>query len=256
MLKELLNLSGKNALVTGGGQGIGKAIAMGLAEFGANVIIQYHSNHEKAGQTIKELEKFGVKTGSIAANLANGDSIELIHDYCQSALGNIDILVLNASIQIRKYWEEITLEEFEEQINVNLRSSIFLTKRFVPYMRSKEWGRIITIGSVQQRKPHPLMTVYSATKSALENLTISLAPDLAKNGITINNVAPGAIRTGRNEKVLSDKTYYNKVIEQIPLKKIGEPVDCTGICVLLASEAGGYLTGENIYVDGGMGLAT
>ena len=255
-LKSLFDLKDKNVLVTGGSQGIGKAIAKGMAEFGANVIIHYNSNHSKAIETLDELNSLGNKTGSIAANLTETGSEETIYEYCVSAFGHIDILVLNASIQFRKDWQKISNEEFEQQINANFRSSLFLIQKFVPPMRDKNWGRVIIIGSVQQRRPHAAMTVYSATKSALENVVISLAPDLAKNQITINNVAPGAILTGRNEKVLSDNDYHQLVINKIPLGWVGNPVDCAGICVLLASDAGKYITGENIYVDGGMGLAT
>lgn len=255
-IHDLMNLKGRNALVTGGSQGIGKAIALGLAEYGANVIIHYHSNHEVANQTLEALQSFPIQSGAVAANLAQRESIGKISEYCHATLGHIDILVLNASIQHRRYWQDITYEEFEEQVNVNLRSTLFLIQQFVPPMRENSWGRVITIGSVQQQRPHPEMTVYSATKSAMENLVISLAPDLASDRITINNIAPGAIRTGRNEKVLQDKAYYNKVIQHIPLKEVGEPVDCAGICVLLASEAGRYFTGENIFVDGGMRLPT
>lgn len=255
-LKSLLDLKNRNVLVTGGSQGIGKAIAKGMAEFGANVVIHYHSNHHKANETLDELNPLGIKTGSIAANLGEAGSEETIYEYCVSAFGHIDILVLNASIQFRDEWEKITNEAFEEQINVNLRSSLLLIQKFAPPMLKKNWGRVITIGSVQQRRPHAAMTVYSATKSALANMVISLAPDLAKNQVTINNVAPGAILTGRNEKVLSDIGYHQSVINKIPLGWVGNPVDCAGICVLLASDAGKYITGENIYVDGGMGLPT
>jgi NAD(P)-dependent dehydrogenase (short-subunit alcohol dehydrogenase family) len=121
-------------------------------------------------------------------------------------------------------------------------------------MQGRRWGRILTIGSVQQVRPHPAMLVYSATKSALVNLVRNLAPQLAPDGITVNNLAPGAIVTGRNEQVLADETYRRQVLAKIPAGYIGEPGDCAGLAVLLCSEAGRYITGQDLFVDGGMGL--
>jgi NAD(P)-dependent dehydrogenase (short-subunit alcohol dehydrogenase family) len=121
-------------------------------------------------------------------------------------------------------------------------------------MQRAKWGRILTIGSVQQARPHPEMLVYSATKAALANLVRSLAPQLARDGVTINNLAPGAIATGRNAEVLADEAYLRKVLAKIPLGYVGESHDCAGLAVILCSEAGRYITGQNVFVDGGMSL--
>ena len=175
---------------------------------------------------------------------------------CSSDLGGLDILVLNASVQIRKAWDKITPEEYRKQLDVNLGSSVCLIQQCVPGMRERHWGRILTIGSVQQVRPHPEMLIYSATKSALVNVVRSLAPQLDKDGITINNLAPGAIATGRNEEVLAKPAYREKVLAKIPAGYVGEPQDCAGLAVLLCSEAGRYITGTDYFVDGGMSLLT
>jgi glucose 1-dehydrogenase len=139
-------------------------------------------------------------------------------------------------------------------MDVNFGSCLWLIQRFAPVMQGEKWGRILTIGSVQQVRPHPEMLVYSATKSALVNLVRSLASQLASQGVTINNLAPGAIATGRNEEVLANEDYRKQVLSKIPVGFVGEPQDCAGLALLLCSEAGRYITGQDFYVDGGMSL--
>ncbi|MDR1524884.1 MAG: SDR family NAD(P)-dependent oxidoreductase, partial [Tannerella sp.] len=148
MVKDLFCLKGKTALVTGGGQGIGRAVCLALAEHGANIIINYKSNRDKAEQTQKEVLESGVKSWLWEYNLDSETLKSDYSDFCNRILQYADILVLNASIQIRKAWDEVTLSEFNNQINVNLRTSLELIQHCVPYMEKNRWGRIITLGSV------------------------------------------------------------------------------------------------------------
>lgn len=252
MVKELFNLTGRRALVTGSSQGIGRSIALALAEAGADVVVHCATDIAKAQAVCIEIESLCRGCGIVVADLAEADAATRI----AAQAGDIDILVLNASVQIRKPWDQVTLEEYRRQIDVNLGASIWLIQRFAPAMRARKWGRIVTIGSVQQIRPHPEMLVYSATKAALVNVVNSLAPQFAPDGVTINNLAPGAIATGRNEQVLSNPEYLKKVLTKIPAGFIGEPVDCAGTALLLCSGAGRYVTGQDIFVDGGMGLPT
>lgn len=240
-------LSGKRALITGSGRGIGRAIAIELAKNGADIIVHYLGNVKSAEQVKKQIEALGGSCSIIQADLCKPETLE---GFIRK-IGDVDILVLNASVQYRNQWENISLEEFYDQINCNLLASMLLIQQAVPYMRKKHWGRIITIGSVQEAKPHQDMLVYSASKAAQTNMVKSLAVQLAKDGITVNNVAPGAINTDRNKDVLEDKEYYKKVTDSIPAGFIGEPADCAGIVSLLCSEEGRYITGQSIYVDGG-----
>lgn len=164
---------------------------------------------------------------------------------------DIDALVLNASLQYRNHWEEIPLSEVYEQLNCNFVSSLMLIQAAVPNMKKKGWGRIVTVGSVQEAKPHPDMLIYSASKAAQTNMVKSLSLQLAPFGITVNNMAPGVIYTDRNVEALSDPEYAKKVTASIPVGFYGTPDDCAGTVSLLCSDEGRYITGQSIYVDGG-----
>lgn len=253
-IKNLFNLQGKTALVTGGSQGIGKAISLALAEHGANLIINFRSGKELALQTEKEIKAMGVDCHLLACDLSELNSAKTISSFLKAKNLDVDILVLNASVQFRKPWDEVTPEEFELQVNTNFRSSLFLIQELYPSMQKKKWGRILTVGSVQQVRPHQQMIVYAASKVAQVSMVKSLAPQFAPFGVTINNLAPGAIATGRNEEVLADKEYKSMVESKIPVGYVGEAFDCAPTALLLCSDAGRYITGQDFFIDGGMGL--
>jgi NAD(P)-dependent dehydrogenase (short-subunit alcohol dehydrogenase family) len=254
MIKDLFNLKGKTALVTGGSQGIGKAISLALAEYGANVVINYRSGKDLAEQTEKEITALGVKCNLIQCDLSQLDSAKTINGFLKETHLAVDILVLNASVQIRKTWNEVTPEEYELQLNTNFRASLFLIQELYPAMQQNRWGRILTVGSVQQVRPHHQMIVYAASKMAQVSMIKSLAPQFAPFGVTINNLAPGAIATGRNEEVLADQNYKAVAASKIPVGYVGEASDCASLALLLCSNASRYITGQDMFVDGGMGL--
>lgn len=237
----------KTAFITGSSRGIGKAIAMRLAADGFKVILHgvRESNHIK--RLKHEIEKNGGVADIACADLSDLKATQDLFAYAASA----DVLVLNASIQYRTPWQEITTKACYEQLNCNFVSSMMLIQASVSHMKKAGWGRIITIGSVQEAKPHPDMLVYSASKAAQTNMMKSLSLQLAKDGITVNNVAPGVIYTDRNMEALSDPEYAEKVVSSIPVGFYGEPEDCAGIVSLLCSDEGRYITGQSIYVDGG-----
>lgn len=237
----------KRALVTGSSRGIGRAIAVRLAKDGYEVIIHCAGNTGKAEETKEIIEKNGGKASIIAANLCDTEKTKEL----ARKMGNIDVLVLNASLQYRKHWDEISLEECYEQLNCNFVSSLLLIQAAVPYMKEQGWGRIVTVGSVQEAKPHPDMLIYSASKAAQTNMVQSLSLQLAKDGITVNNMAPGVIYTDRNVEALSDEEYAKKVTSSIPVGFYGKPEDCAGMVSLLCSDEGRYITGQSIYIDGG-----
>ena len=160
MIKELFNLKGKTALVTGGGQGIGRAITLALAEYGADVVINYRSHSKLAEQTAADAEKFGVKAHLWQFDLVRADVGKAWGDFSEANGVPADILVANASMQVRAPYDQVTDEDFEAQINVNLRSTLRLIKEVVPHMSKNHWGRILNIGSVQQARPHKDMCVY------------------------------------------------------------------------------------------------
>jgi len=240
----------KRALVTGSSRGIGKAIALSLAENGYEVIVHCTCNTDKAEETKRLIEEKGGIAKIVQADLRDIAQTESL----AKAVGDVDVLVLNASVQYRTPWQQITIQEAQEQINCNFLSSMVLISTLVRHMQTQGWGRIITIGSVQEAKPHPDMLVYSASKAAQTNMVHSLALQLASSGITVNNVAPGVIYTDRNTQALSDASYAEKVKASIPLGFYGDPTDCAGIVRFLCSESGRYITGQSIYVDGGKGI--
>lgn len=244
------DLSGRKALVTGSSRGIGSAIACELARDGADIVLHYAGDRDSADAMQAQIESFGRVCTVVQADLTDPSSTQGMIDDC----GGVDILVLNASVQYRSPWEAITSDQFYAQINCNLLSSLLLIQQAVPYMRRNRWGRIVTIGSVQEAKPHPDMLVYAASKSAQTAMVKSLALQLAPDRITVNNVAPGVIYTDRNVEALSDPVYAQAVIDTIPMKFYGDKEDCAGIVRLLCSEQGKYMTGQSIYVDGGKGL--
>ena len=240
----------KRALVTGSSRGIGRAIAIALAKDGYEVIVHCAGNVTKAEETKHLIEVHGGVASVLVADLCNTDCVRKLAE----EMGAIDVLVLNASLQIRRPWIEIPLEECYDQLNCNFVASMKLIQAAVPHMKEQKWGRIVTIGSVQEAKPHPDMLVYSASKAAQTNMVQSLSLQLAANGITVNNVAPGVIYTDRNVEALSDVEYAKKVTSSIPVGFYGEPEDCVGIVSLLCSEQGRYITGQSIFVDGGKSI--
>jgi len=237
----------KTAFITGSSRGIGKAIALRLAAEGFRVILHGATESSKLFETKNAVEQIGGR-----AEIAVGDLCDLNATKELSAkVAGADILILNASLQYRTPWREITLDACYEQLNCNFVSSLLLIQAAVPHMQKAGWGRIITIGSVQEAKPHPDMLVYASSKAAQTNMMRSLSLQLAKDGITVNNVAPGVVYTDRNLEALSDPAYAEKVKSSIPVGFYGEPEDCIGIVSLLCSDEGRYITGQSIYVDGG-----
>lgn len=241
----MFDLKGKKALVTGSSQGIGKEIARALADCGAEVYI--HARKSERLETVKEY--VGAKK-TVTADLFDSDCAQKL--YSQTA--DVDILILNASLQIKKQWNDFTEDEFDKHIACNLKSSYFIIQKYIEGMKKNNWGRIVTIGSTNQYNNHPELSIYGVTKVAQMKMVQNIAPLIAPYGITINNIAPGAILTPRNEKILSDEEVYKNVVSSIPLGYIGKPEDIKGAAILLCSEEGRYITGSEIVVDGGMRL--
>lgn len=237
----------KTALITGASRGIGRAIARRLASDGFHVLVHYVSNEEKARSIRDEILASGGSCETVRADLCDLQQTQKLIE----TLPAVDILVLNASVQFRTPWQQITVEEAQKQLNCNFLSSLLLIQATAEHMKANKWGRIITIGSVQEAKPHPDMLIYSASKGAQENMARSLSLQLAGYGITVNNVAPGVIATDRNTAALSDAAYAKIVADSIPAGYYGKPEDLAGILSLLCSEEGRYINGQSIYVDGG-----
>lgn len=248
----MFDLKGKKALVTGSTQGIGFAIAERLALQGAEVTVHGSKSLEKCEKATAEMKANGVTATLTTAvsDLSKPTGADELYE----KVGNVDILVLNASIQYRKKWYEITAEEMETQLQTNFKSSLRLIQLMYQHMKENHWGRIVTIGSVQQYRPHRDMAVYAASKAAQMNLVTNVAKQIAPDGITLNNLSPGVIATPRNADALADPVYSAQVMAGIPAGFAGEAKDCAGAALLLCSEEGRYITGIDLTVDGGMKL--
>ena len=167
-------------------------------------------------------------------------------------LGGLHILINNASIQKSGHWLELGREDIESQVHADFTLPILLCQQVVPLMRSAGWGRIVNVGSIQQKGGNPQMLAYAMSKAALENMTRGLGRDLAGENITVNLIAPGYIDTFRNRDNFQSEADKEKVGRGIPVGRLGQPEDCAGLALLLCSESGSYITGQSIYVDGGL----
>ena len=253
-MSAMFSLNGRAALVTGSSRGIGRAILLAFAGAGADVIAHGVAASDAARSAVAEAAKLGVSAQFLPGDLGAPSGGRLLAETALRHAGKIDILVLNASLQIRKPWQEITPEEYESQMRTNFQSSLEMVQVLAPPMQESGWGRILSIGSVQESTPHPHMVVYAASKAAQTHLMLNLAKQLAPDGVTLNNLAPGVISTDRNVEALADEAYAEKVRSSIPAGIFGQPSDCAGAALLLCSEAGRYITGQNLFVDGGMSL--
>ena len=210
----MADFKGKKVLITGSTQGIGLEIARQFSQCGAVVFINGAASEEKINNVVKSISN----SRPALCDLSNPDCAEILYEIT----GDIDILILNASIQYRKAWDEISDEEFDRQIAVNFKSSLKLIQKYVPYMKEQKWGRVVTVGSVQQAKPHKDMLVYAATKAAQNNMVMNLAKQLASFNITVNNVAPGVIETSRYFDAFADEEYVFTVLAGFPCGHIGK----------------------------------
>lgn len=236
----------KKALVTGSTQGIGEAIAARLVKDGFYVIVHCSGDIEKAERVRREIGAHAAVVG----DLSEADAAEQL----KAATGDVDVLVLNASVQYKQPWREITAELMQKQLQVNFVSTVRLMQQYIPAMEKNKWGRVITIGSVNQHRRHPELSVYAATKCAVMSFVENVAKIEAPFGVTVNNVSPGAIATPRNAGVYNDEEARRKVEACIPAGHFGAPKDCAGIAAFLAGEDSAYITGADIRIDGGMSL--
>lgn len=254
----MFDLTGRRALVTGARRGIGRAIALGFAAQGAHVAVHHAGTDEEqtdADTAIADIRRRGGAADAFTADFAQAGAGTRLAAEVAAALGPIDILVLNASIELLEPYHEISGDRFDRQIAINLRAPLELLQAIVPGMTERGWGRVLAIGSIQQVKPHPEMLVYAGTKGAQLNWVRNLARQVAGRGVTVNNLAPGAILTGRNSARLADPERRRHAEQRIPAGRLGRPDDLVGAALLLCSEAGSYINGADLLVDGGLAVA-
>ncbi|TYP77689.1 3-oxoacyl-[acyl-carrier-protein] reductase [Paenibacillus methanolicus] len=244
------SLTGKTALVTGASRGIGRAIAIALAEAGADVAINYAGSEAAAAETAKAVEALGRRSLLIQANVGKSSEFEAMVKQVVDTFGAIDILVNNAGITRDNLIMRMKEEEFDEVIETNLKGVFNGTKAVTRPMMKQRSGRIINISSVVGALGNPGQANYVAAKAGVIGLTKSTARELASRGITVNCVAPGFIQTDMTDKLPEEARV--KLSEGIPLARLGQPEDIANAVRFLASGAASYMTGQTIHVDGGM----
>lgn len=249
-----IDLAGKTALVTGASRGIGAAVAVELARSGADVAINCCRSPTAAQAVEAEIEGLGRRAMVLQADVAQCDSIRTMFDQIEAQWGAVDILVNNAGIEQRWPSRDCQESNYDAIMDLNLKGAFFCAQRALEGMKTKGWGRLINISSVHEIKATNFCSVYGMSKGGMALLAKELALEYSRYGITVNNVAPGAIRTDINREVLSNPAYEAKVIGKIPAGFIGEPSDVAGLVVYLASDAARYLTGATLVIDGGLSL--
>ena len=258
-MDDRFDVSGRAAFVTGASRGIGRAIAMALAEHGADVAINHTSAFDAevgfpdaAEAFVDEARSRGARAFAIEGDLSVDDAALDVYERAVAALGRVDILVSNANIQIPRPFEEVTVEQIDLQCRMNYRVPIQLLQRALPPMAERGWGRVLTLGSVQQANPIIELAVYAGLKSAQYNLVVNLSRRYVKSGVTINNLSPGLIETDRNRFRRRNEADWRAMIERTsPMGRAGLPEDLVGAALLLCSDAGSFITGTNVNVTGG-----
>lgn len=251
---EQFSLAGRSALVTGASSGIGAAIALAFAEAGADVAINFVGDKASAEAVAEEIRALGCRAVLLPGDVGEEGVPGMLIEESLRQFEKLDILVSNAAIQIPEPWHAITPDHIHRQLAVNWQAALLLIQHAAPPMIERRWGRILTVGSVQEVKPHPEMLVYSALKAAQALMVRNLAKQFAPSHVTVNNLAPGVIDTYRSQERITSQDYRQKVLSAIPAGRIGEPSECAGAALLLCSEAGRYITGQTLFVDGGMSL--
>jgi len=250
MPTKLFDLTGKVALVTGGNKGLGKAMARGLAEAGADVFISSRTESELKAALVDILAGTGRKGGYCVADMTDRAQVKKLADAALEQMGKVDILVNNAGTNKPQAVDAITDDQWDMVMETNLNSIMVLTRALVPQMRARKWGRVIHISSIMGMVSKEKRNVYSATKAALIGMCKASAMDVGEDGITVNCIAPGPFLTDLPMSILSD-AEKKEFARMTAVNRWGQPEELVGPLLLLASDAGAYITGHVLTVDGG-----
>jgi NAD(P)-dependent dehydrogenase (short-subunit alcohol dehydrogenase family) len=251
MLLPSFQLTEKIALVTGAGRGIGRALAVGLAEAGADVVIISRTLSDLE-QTAEEICAQGRKAWVFPADISSSEEVTRVMNEVYKEVPRIDILVNNAGMNVRTPALAVTDEEWEIIMNTNLRAAFKFCQAVGKHMTEQGSGKIINISSVGGEVALRTGIVYGATKAALLHMTRVLALEWGKYGVNVNAIGPWYFKTPLTERLLEDEAYVNEILDRTPLRRLGEMKDLIGATVFLASEASDYVTGQSLFVDGGM----
>lgn len=249
-----MKLQGKTALVTGSGRNIGRAIALAFAREGANVVVNARSNIQEIEQVAQEARAYGVQALPVRADVSDAGQVDALMARAHETFGAVDILVNNAAVRPKVLFPDMTYEDWRRVLGVALDGAFLCVKGVLPKMLERRWGRIINIGSIAAIEGGVGGAHHIAAKNALRGLTRALAKELGPQGVLVNDVAPGIIDTWLTASVQAGKTSKSDLesyVRAIPIGRLGRPEDIAGVCVFLASDAGGFINGEIIHVNGG-----
>jgi NAD(P)-dependent dehydrogenase (short-subunit alcohol dehydrogenase family) len=251
MSEQLFDLSEKVAIVTGTSRGLGQYFGRALARAGADLVITSRNVNDLTAFR-DEIESLGRKALPLPLDVGEYDSIQAMVEAAHEHYGRIDILVNNAGCNVRKPSVDITWDDWNLVLNTNLRGTFFVAQAVARKMISRNYGRIINIGSVTTVFGYAGLAPYCASRGGVKQLTMSLADDWGKHGVTVNCLAPGWFKTAQTRALYEDRQWVDYLVDRIPLKRPGAPNDLDGTVVFLASDASEYITGQTILVDGGI----
>jgi len=251
MSGKLFDLSGQIALVTGTSRGLGQYFARALAEAGADLILTSRKR-ETLADFEAEIKAMGRRVVSLALDVRDQASITQMAADAYEAFGQIHILVNNAGCNVRKPALDVTWDDWNLVLDTNLRGSFFVAQAIARGMVKHNYGRIINIGSVTSVAGYAGLGPYTASRGGIKQLTMSLADDWGRHGVTVNCLAPGWFKTAQNKVMYENKEWVDYLVDRIPLKRPGQPDDLDGAIVFLASEASRYMTGQTLLIDGGI----
>lgn len=246
-----MDLQGVRSLVTGASSGIGRATALRLASAGSRVLVS-DVLPERLEQTAEEVRKRGGDAHAVPADVSDQDRVDELAKECGKLMSGLDVLVNNAGVSAAGFIESVTDEDIDKVFKVNLTGAIRMTRAFAPFLKESGRGRIVNISSVEGIRGSGLVPVYSSSKAGLIGLTRSNAVELARNGVTVNALCPGPIRTDMLAPLLADEKFRQKCEKGIPLCRLGEPEDVAGAVAFLAGPEASFITGAVLVIDGGM----